>query len=110
MVVDREGHTVNYEGEETDAARYWDALDAGEIAQLEAADLIIVGIDNYEANLDDYSIEWNAITTPMICMYARVIDSGGDWGWAQGGQVDVPAATLLQAAGDRASNLRWRGT
>jgi hypothetical protein len=71
------------EGYEVDARPgYWtDPLDANDIAELEAADLIIasrgMATDQYDGG---ETAKWNAITTPIICTNAWMIRTSR-WIW-----------------------------
>lgn len=72
-----------------------------ELAVLEAADLIIFGIDNGSKQDGDASV-WNGISKPLLAMAAYTID---DWGWTGAGLIDT--YTTLTVVDD--SDLVWDG-
>ncbi|MHC4356623.1 MAG: hypothetical protein ACYS0H_28325, partial [Planctomycetota bacterium] len=80
------GHTVDYRGEggSGDADyRYWRTIDAGKIAELNAADLIIVSRDLSSGQYDDEPevTQWNSqVTTPLILQIAHLARQQ-DWNW-----------------------------
>ncbi|MHC4168664.1 MAG: discoidin domain-containing protein, partial [Planctomycetota bacterium] len=80
------GHTVDYRGEggSSDADyRYWRTIDAGKIAELNAADLIIVSRDLSSGQYDDEPevTQWNSqVTTPLILQIAHLARQQ-DWNW-----------------------------
>ncbi len=85
-----QGYDVVYKNENsgvTDTA-YWRTLDAGKIAELEAADLIILSRNadsgSYSTAADNEPNQWNAVTTPILSMSAHMSRIGGKWGWLNG--------------------------
>jgi hypothetical protein len=62
---------------------YWRELDPNKIAELNAADLVIIARDPASSTYDDGNepAEWNSITTPMIMQSAHIARTGGKWGW-----------------------------
>ncbi len=62
---------------------YWRELDPNKIAELEAADLIIIGRVVSSGTYDDANEAemWNAISTPMISQSAHVCRAYSKWGW-----------------------------
>ena len=95
-----QGYTVDYRGEGGSGSpgyRYWRSLDAGKIAELNAADLIIVSRDTDSGNYDDGDevTQWNSITTPLILQIAHIMRSSR-WRWldttsTSGGQPNLVA-------------------
>jgi len=98
------GYAVDYKGEIdsytlddnndvvalTDEFQYWRELDDDKIAELEAADLIIISRNASSGAYDDSDsstgyderLLWNGITTPMISMSAHLARVGyNKWGW-----------------------------
>jgi hypothetical protein len=61
---------------------YWRELDPNKIAELNAADLVIVARDPASSTYDDGNepAEWNSITTPLIMQSAHIARSN-KWGW-----------------------------
>jgi len=92
-----EGHTVDYKGEDgVTNLRYWRTLDAGKIAELNAADLIIVSRDTDSgsyANGTEPS-DWNGITTPLILQSAYIYRSSR-WLWMNSTNTSATTANLL---------------
>ncbi|MBE0535974.1 MAG: LamG domain-containing protein [Phycisphaerae bacterium] len=77
------GFTVEYPKGATAGTGYFQTLDAAKLAQLAAADLIIMSRDvssgNY-ANDDTERAQWGGITTPLILMSQYLARSGnGRW-------------------------------
>ena len=92
------GHTVDYKGENPAVNRqYWRTLDAGKIAELNAADLIIVSRDtdsgNYASNAQEV-LDWNGITTPLILQVAHIYRSSR-WRWMNSTSVANALEPLL---------------
>ncbi|MHC4113447.1 MAG: Ig-like domain-containing domain, partial [Planctomycetota bacterium] len=92
------GYTVNYRGEDgaTDL-RYWRILDAGKIAELEAADLIIVSRDTDSGSFASDATEvanWNGVTTPLILQPAHIYRSNR-WIWMDSESTGGTTANLL---------------
>ncbi|MHC4545844.1 MAG: hypothetical protein ACYSYL_15215, partial [Planctomycetota bacterium] len=93
------GYTVNYRGEggagDPDL-RYWRTLDAGKIAELEAADLIIVSRDTDSGTFDDGTevTQWNGVTTPLILQAAHIYRSSR-WRWMDSTTTGGTTANLL---------------
>ena len=83
------------EGYEVDARPgYWtDPLDANDIAELEAADLIIAsrGMSTNEYDGDE-TAKWNAITTPIICTNAWMIRTSR-WVWMNSNSANKDAGS-----------------
>jgi hypothetical protein len=83
------------EGYEVDARPgYWtDPLDVNDIAELEAADLIIasrgMATDQYDGG---ETAKWNAITTPIICTNAWMIRTSR-WGWMNSNSANKDAGS-----------------
>ncbi|MBP8304396.1 MAG: hypothetical protein KBE04_09745 [Phycisphaerae bacterium] len=80
-----EGYTVDYAGEGgtgTPGHQYWRTLDDMKIAELNAADLIIVSRNTDSAAYDDGSevAQWNAVRTPILSLSAYMVRSHR-WGW-----------------------------
>jgi len=61
---------------------YWRELDPNKIAELNAADLVIVARDPASSKYDDGNepAEWNSVTTPLIMQSAHIARSN-KWGW-----------------------------
>jgi len=82
-----QGHTVIYKNqhEYIDGQQYWRTLDPNKIAELEAADLIILSRNadsgSYSTAADNEPNQWNAVTTPLISLSAHMSRIGGKWGW-----------------------------
>jgi len=85
------------EGYEVDARPgYWiDPLDANDITELEAADLIIAsrGMATNEYDGDE-TAKWNAITTPIICTNAWMIRTSR-WIWMNSNSANKDAGAPL---------------
>jgi hypothetical protein len=103
------GYTVDYKGEggaSTPDYRYWRTLDAAKIAELEAADLLIVsrnGLGHAFRHTDSQYYDdgteiaqWNAITKPMICLSAYMPRSSR-WGWINTTSQTSGADPILEA-------------
>ncbi|MHC4682051.1 MAG: hypothetical protein ACYTEK_25580, partial [Planctomycetota bacterium] len=93
------GHTVDYRGEggSGDADyRYWRTLDAGKIAELNAADLIIVSRDVSSGGYDDGDepTQWSSVTTPIILQIAHLVRSN-DWNWLNSTSTSSTTANML---------------
>jgi hypothetical protein len=78
-------YTVDYRGEggSGDAGyRYWRTLDAAKIAELNAADLIIVSRDISSGGYDDGQepTQWSSVTAPLILQIAHLARQP-DWNW-----------------------------
>jgi len=67
--------------------QYWRELDPNKIAELNAADLIIVGRDASSGTYDDGNepTEWNSITTPLILQGPHIARKLPKWGWLNSG-------------------------
>jgi hypothetical protein len=76
-----EGHTVDFRLD------YWNVLDPNKVAELEAADLIII---SRSANTADYAADaaeitqWNALTTPILDLHAYTARNNR-WKWIDSG-------------------------
>jgi hypothetical protein len=72
-----EGHAVDFRLD------YWNVLDPNKIAELEAADLIIVsrsaGTLDHAGDAAEIA-QWNALTTPVICLQAYMVRNNR-WNW-----------------------------
>ncbi len=75
-------------GHQVDVRRgNWTTLDAGKIAELNAADLVIVSRSTSSGNYDDDTTEitsWNSLTSPMMLhssYLSRGTSSGYRWYW-----------------------------
>jgi hypothetical protein len=85
-----QGHNVIYKNqhEYIDGKQYWRTLDPNKIAELEAADLIILSRNadsgSYSTAADNEPAQWNAVTTPLISLSAHMSRVGGKWGWLNG--------------------------
>jgi len=85
-----QGHNVIYKNqhEYVDGQQYWRTLDPNKIAELEAADLIILSRNadsgSYSTAADNEPNQWNAVTTPLISLSAHMSRIGGKWGWLNG--------------------------
>ncbi len=62
---------------------YWRELDVDKIAELNAADLVIIARDPASSTYDDDDepLEWNSVTTPMIMQSAHISRAFPKWGW-----------------------------
>ncbi len=84
------GHNVIYKNqhEYIDGKQYWRTLDPNKIAELEAADLIILSRNadsgSYSTAADNEPNQWNAVKTPLISLSAHMSRVGGKWGWLNG--------------------------
>ncbi|MCF7975130.1 MAG: discoidin domain-containing protein [Phycisphaerae bacterium] len=92
----------------------WTTLDAGKIAQLEAADLIIIsrstGSDQYAGDATEIS-QWNEITTPMILTTAYILRTSR-WLWMNTTTVNNltgPAIEVVDAAHPIFSGVKVEG-
>ncbi len=89
-----QGHNVVYknQNEYIDGQQYWRTLDPNKIAELEAADLVILSRNADSGSYSTYSTttganepnQWNAVTTPLISLSAHMSRIGGKWGWLNG--------------------------
>ncbi len=85
-----QGHNVIYknQNEYIDGQQYWRTLDPNKIAELEAADLIILSRNadsgSYSTAADNEPNLWNAVSTPLISLSAHMSRIGGKWGWLNG--------------------------
>jgi hypothetical protein len=83
------GYDVVYknEFEYIDGTQYWRTLDDDKIAELEAADLVIMSRNgdsgSYSTAADNEPNQWNAVTTPLISLSAYM-SRVGKWGWLNG--------------------------
>ena len=77
---------------------YWRELDADKIAELEAADLIIIGRVNSSGSFDDANEAemWNAISTPLISQSAHISRQYSKWGWFATGSTTNKTPRLMQ--------------
>jgi hypothetical protein len=96
-----QGHNVIYKNqhEYVDGQQYWRTLDPNKIAELEAADLIILSRNadsgSYSTAADNEPNQWNAVTTPLISLSAHMSRMGGKWGWFNStGTVKAKEGTL----------------
>lgn len=72
-----EGHTVDFRPDN------WNALDPNKIAELNAADLIVISRSANTGDYDDSADEiaaWNAITTPILNLHAYMARNNR-WKW-----------------------------
>jgi hypothetical protein len=104
-----QGHEVDYKGEidphvpgddETPVNpdwQYWRDLDPNKIAELEAADLIILGRDVASSKYDDTgeAEAWNAITTPLIMQGPHLARRLSKWGWFDSGSTSNKTPRLM---------------
>jgi len=78
-----QGHNVIYKNqyEYIDGQQYWRTLDPNKVAELEAADLIILSRNadsgSYSTAGDNEPNQWNAVTTPLISLSAHMSRIGG---------------------------------
>ena len=85
-LLELEGYVVDYrnEGEYVDGEQYWRTLDANKVAELEAADLIIISRNadsgSYASVADNEPNQWNAVTTPILNLNGYMARSN-KWGW-----------------------------
>ena len=77
---------------------YWRELDDDKIAELEAADLIIIGRVNSSGAFDDANEAemWNAISTPIISQSAHISRQYSKWGWFATGSTTNKTPRLMQ--------------
>lgn len=75
----------------------WRSLDAAEIADLNAADLVIVSRDTDSGQYDDGSepTDWNAITTPLMQMSQYLVRSSR-WKWLNTGGISGTGDGVLE--------------
>ncbi|MBP8304218.1 MAG: LamG domain-containing protein [Phycisphaerae bacterium] len=95
-----QGHNVIYknEFEYVDGTQYWRTLDPNKIAELEAADLIVISRNadsgSYSTVADNEPNQWNAVTTPILSMNFHMARSN-KWGWINGtSNKEAKAATV----------------
>ena len=78
-----EGYSVDYKGEGgSEAPDYWywrGTLDAAKIAELNAADLVIVSRDTGSGSYN-VPTQWNSVTTPLILQSVYLVRSNR-WNW-----------------------------
>ncbi len=83
------GYEVIYknQNEYIDGQQYWRTLDPNKVAELEAADLIILSRNgdsgSYSTVADNEPNLWNAVSTPLISFSAHM-SRVGKWGWLNG--------------------------
>jgi hypothetical protein len=85
------------EGYNVDARRgYWQTLDAGKIAELNAADLVIASCGLSTGNYDDGDepTQWNSLTTPMINFNSWLLRTSR-WKWMNSGTAVKDAGAPL---------------
>jgi len=88
-VLTAQGYNVVYknQGEYVDGTQYWRTLDPNKVAELEAADLVILSRNadsgSYSTAADNEPNQWNAVTTPILSMSAHM-SRVGKWGWVNG--------------------------
>ncbi|MBN1361410.1 MAG: hypothetical protein JW993_12505, partial [Sedimentisphaerales bacterium] len=81
-----QGYEVIYknQNEFIDGQQYWRTLDPNKVAELEAADLIIMSRNgdsgSYSTVADNEPNLWNAVSTPLISLSAHMSRSN-KWGW-----------------------------
>jgi len=106
-----QGHNVDFKGEYmphepgNDEAPlnpdwlYWRELDPNKIAELEAADLIILARVASSGTYDDANEAemWNAISTPMISQSAHISRQYSKWGWFATGNTTNKTPRLMGA-------------
>jgi hypothetical protein len=94
-----QGYTVDYKGDYmphepgNDEAslnpewQYWRELDPNKLAELEAADLIIIARDCASSKYDDTGEAgmWNGISTPIMMQGPHLARRLGKWGWFDSG-------------------------
>jgi hypothetical protein len=104
-----QGYYVDYKGEYmphepgNDEAplnpdwQYWRELDPNKIAELEAADLIIVARDVASSTYDDTGEAemWNAISTPLIMQGPHLARTLPKWGWFDSGSTSNKTPRLM---------------
>ncbi len=75
------GYTVDYQ-----LGGYWQTLDAGKIAALNAADLVIIGRGANSGLYDDGTepTDWNNVTAPMI-LTGAFLARNSRWKWLDNG-------------------------
>jgi hypothetical protein len=77
---------------------YWRELNDDKIAELEAADLIIIARDCASSKYDDTNEAdmWNAISTPIISQNAHISRQLSKWGWFATGSTTNKTPRLMQ--------------
>jgi len=89
-----EGYDVDFR-----PGNWVDPLDANEIAELEAADLIIASRGIATGEYDGTEAEkWNALTTPIICTNAWMVRNNSKWFWMNSGSANKDAGSPLLMA------------
>jgi hypothetical protein len=80
---------------------YWsDPLDANEIAELNAADLIIASRGMATGDFDGAETpKWNGVTTPILCTNAWMIRNNR-WKWMNSGTANKDAGSPLMLVSD----------
>jgi hypothetical protein len=95
-----QGYTVDYKAGPANGNGYWRTLDAAKIAELNAADVVIIA-----RNLDSGSFandateiaQWNAITAPMISL-TPYVSRNSRWIWHNNATLSEDSGTpTLQA-------------
>jgi hypothetical protein len=80
-----QGHEVVYKDQHDpiNGAQYWRVLDPNKIAELNAADLVIIARDCASGEYDDPNEAqlWNGVTTPMIMQGPHIARALPKWGW-----------------------------
>jgi len=98
--LEAQGYTVDYRAEGTGNG-YWRTLDDAKIAELEAADLIII---SRTSNSGDYAnapepTQWNGITTPLI-LTTCYISRNSRWIWYNNATMSEDSGTPTLVATD----------
>jgi len=80
-----QGHEVVYRDQHNpvNGAQYWRVLDPNKIAEINAADLIVIARDCASGEYDDPNEAqmWNSVTTPMIMQGPHIARALPKWGW-----------------------------
>ncbi|HNS22228.1 MAG TPA: hypothetical protein PKH24_17110 [Sedimentisphaerales bacterium] len=99
-----QGYEVIYKDQHdpVNGAQYWRVLDPNKIAELNAADLIIVARDCASGEYDDPNEAqwWNAITTPILLQGPHMARALPKWGWFSSTGTDAGTGVSLMQVVD----------
>jgi hypothetical protein len=100
--LESQGYTVDYKAGPANGNGYWRTLDAAMIAELNAADVVIISRNLDSGNFASDATEiaqWNAITAPLITLTPYVSRSSR-WAWYNNDTLSEDSGTPTLAAVD----------
>ncbi len=103
-LLSAQGYEVIYKDQHdpVNGAQYWRVLDPNKIAELNAADLIIVARDCASGEYDDPNEAqwWNAITTPILLQGPHMARAVPKWGLFSSTGTDAGSGVSLMQVAD----------